>query len=97
MEFTNAINQPGTVMVEFYATWCPHCRYMMPIVEQVKELLQGKVKIYQFDIDKYPSSANRADVEATPTFIIYRAGREMWRHAGEINGELLLAKIESFI
>ena len=40
------------VMVEFYATWCPHCQRMMPIVEQIRELMEGEVKIYQLDIDK---------------------------------------------
>lgn len=30
-------------MVEFYATWCPHCQRMMPIVEQIRELMEGEV------------------------------------------------------
>ena len=33
------INSNPVVLVEFYASWCPHCKRMMPVVEQVKELL----------------------------------------------------------
>ena len=31
--------EKGTVLVEFYATWCPHCRKMMPVVDDVKAWL----------------------------------------------------------
>lgn len=37
---------------------------MMPVVEQVKELLQGRVKVYQFDIDENKSKAGEAEVES---------------------------------
>lgn len=60
------------VMVEFYATWCPHCQRMMPIVEQIRELMEGEVKIYQLDIDKNQEVADDEGVESTPTFMLYR-------------------------
>lgn len=87
----------GTVLVEFYATWCPHCQRMMPVVEQVKELLAGQAEVVQVDIDEHQQLTAEAGIKATPTFIIYRNGREMWRHAGEISGEVLLGKVESVI
>lgn len=59
-------------MVEFYATWCPHCQRMMPIVEQIRELMEGEVKIYQLDIDKNQEVADDEGVESTPTFMLYR-------------------------
>ena len=48
------LSEKGTVLVEFYATWCPHCRKMMPVVEDVKASLEGKVPVYQIDLDKEP-------------------------------------------
>ena len=50
MDYNNIINSSKVVMVEFFATWCPHCQRMMPVVEQIKELLDGRTDIYQFDI-----------------------------------------------
>lgn len=90
------IEQKGLVLVEFFATWCGHCQRMAPIVEQVKELLAGKAEVAQVDIDKYQQAASEAEVDATPTFILYKDGKEVWRHAGEIDGEVLLAKVQSY-
>lgn len=94
MKRSSQIDQKGTVLVEFFATWCGHCQRMAPIVEQVKELLAGKAEVVQLDIDQYQEAANEADVDATPTFILYKDGQEVWRHAGEIDGEVLLAKVQ---
>ena len=97
MNYTDEINSSKVVLVEFFATWCPHCQRMMPIVEQIKELLDGQVNVYQFDIDKYTELANQEGANSVPTFIIYRNGEEEWRESGEIDGQVLLSKIESYL
>ena len=87
--------QAPVVFVEFYATWCPHCQRMAPVIEEIKELVEGRVPVYQFDVDKYPDLANEANVEGTPSFILYRNGRVFWAYAGEIDGNTIMSKIES--
>ena len=97
MNYSEVIKSAKVVLVEFYASWCPHCQRMMPIVAQVKELLDGNAKVYQFDIDKDSNNADEAGVSSIPTFIVYRDGKEMWRESGEIDGQVLLAKVESYM
>lgn len=92
--YVSLINSAEVVMVEFYATWCSHCQRMMPVVSQIRELLSDSAEIYQIDIDKFSELADEMRVTATPTFIIYRGGREVWRGAGEMDGNVLLQKIE---
>ena len=87
MDYNNIINSSKVVMVEFFATWCPHCQRMMPVVEQIKELLDGRADIYQFDIDKNQEAADSLNVESLPTFIVYRDGKEVWRQSGEMDGQ----------
>lgn len=96
MTYDEVIKQTPVVLVEFYETWCPHCRRMMPVVEQVKELLDGSAAVVQLDIDDNKNLAHEAEVDVIPTFIIYRGGKEQWRHSGEIDGNALLAKIQSY-
>lgn len=97
MTYREIVSSAPVVLVEFYATWCPHCQRMMPVVEQVTELLGEAVPTYQFDIDKDQETASEAGVDSLPTFIVYGNGEEKWRHSGEIDGNVLLAKVQSFL
>ena len=96
MNYDEIKNSSKLVLVEFYATWCPHCRHMQPIVEQVKEITDGRAAIYQFDIDQNQEAADELSVQSVPTFILYDSGTEVWRHSGEIEGNDLLGKIEQY-
>ncbi len=95
MNYTDLITSKPVVLVEFYATWCPHCKRMMPIVEQIKELLAGSVEIYQLDIDQNDEAADSVDVNSVPTFLLYNDGKEVWRQSGEMEAQVLLSKIQS--
>ena len=95
--YNDLISSSRVVMIEFYATWCPHCQRMMPVIAQIRELLAGSAEIYQLDVDRDTEAATQEDVNATPTFIIYRDGKQVWRYSGEIDGNTLLQKIQRFI
>ena len=97
MNYNEIIKSSEVVLVEFFASWCPNCQRMMPIVDQIKQLLEGKVDIYQFDIDENANLAESQGAESVPTFIIYSNGKEVWRESGEIEGQILLSKIQSFL
>lgn len=97
MTYSSLIESSPVVLVEFYASWCPHCQRMMPVVSQVKELLEGRVPVCQLDIDDNNEASEEARVQSVPTFLIYSNGSEVWRHSGEIDGEILLGKVESFL
>ena len=90
-DYQSLISGSKVVLVEFYASWCPHCRRMMPIVDDIKELLGNRVPVYQFDIDENESLADRMGADTVPTFIIYRDGEEVWRYSGEIDGNARLS------
>ncbi len=95
MNYSQLISSKPVVLVEFFATWCPHCQKMMPIVAQVKELLEGSVEVYQLDIDKNDEAADEANVTSVPTFLLYKNGKEVWRQSGEMEAQVLLSKIQS--
>ena len=96
MNYNEVIKSSPVVLVEFFASWCPHCQRMMPIVAQIKELLAGQVNVYQYDIDENSELASEVGADSIPTFIIYKDGKEVWRESGEMDGQVLLSKIESY-
>lgn len=95
--YDQAIRSKSVVLVEFYATWCPHCQAMAPVVEEVNEILGDSAAVLQLDVDKNKEAADAEEVEATPTFILYKEGRQIWRHEGEIDGNALLQKVQSVL
>lgn len=97
MDYETLTKQTPVTLIEFYATWCPHCKRMMPVVEEVKELLDGRATVAQLDIDQNDEAAQACNVESVPTFIVYRNGVEQWRNTGEIDGQVLLAKVEEYL
>lgn len=89
--------ETGTVLVEVYATWCPHCQKMMPVVEDVIKRLAGRANVYKFDIDKFRDFADELNVESIPTFIVFKGGDEKWRFSGEMEEDALLKKVEEYL
>ncbi|MBD5201635.1 MAG: thioredoxin family protein [Bacteroidales bacterium] len=94
MEYKEVISSAPVVLVEFYASWCPHCQKMMPIVAEVAELLEGQVPVYQYEIEEDQAFADEAGITSIPTFIIYKDGEPVWKHTGEIDGQVLLSKVQ---
>ena len=84
------------VMVEFYATWCPHCKRMQPVVEDFKKLMEGTLEVVQIDIDQEDALANFYTIESVPTFILMRKGEQLWRQSGELDLERLKKAVKDF-
>ena len=45
MNYNEIINSNKVVLVEFFASWCPHCQRMMPVVAEVKEKERGEMSL----------------------------------------------------
>jgi thioredoxin 1 len=62
------------VLVDFWAEWCPPCKAMDPILDQLTVELADKVKIVKLDVDSNPSTTVRYNVRAMPTLIVFKDG-----------------------
>jgi thioredoxin 1 len=95
-DFNDAIAD-GVVLVDFYATWCSHCRTQAPILDDVAEQVQGSALVAKLDIDEAPSVAQAYDVTAVPTLIVFRNGGVFERLVGVTQAPGLIAAIQSAI
>lgn len=84
------------VMAEFYATWCPHCKLMRPVVEKFKKLMEGTIEVVQVDVDQESALADFYTIDGTPTFILMRNGEQLWRQSGELTLERLERAVKEF-
>ena len=83
--FKELINSEKPVLVDFYADWCGPCKAMGPVIQEVARATQGKARVIKVDIDKSIQAAQAYQVQAVPTFIIFKKGNIVWRHSGMID------------
>uniref|UniRef100_A0A8R7RCC6 Thioredoxin n=2 Tax=Triticum TaxID=4564 RepID=A0A8R7RCC6_TRIUA len=83
------------LLVDFYATWCGPCQYMVPILQEVHEKMSDKINIVKIDTEKYTSIANKYKIEALPTFIVFKDGEPCYRFEGALPADQLILQIES--
>jgi thioredoxin 1 len=70
------------VLVDFWANWCPPCRMIAPIVEQIHSELGDKVKVVKMDTDENPSTSISLGIRSIPTLIIFKDGKPAERTVG---------------
>ncbi|XP_057973884.1 thioredoxin Y1, chloroplastic-like isoform X2 [Malania oleifera] len=68
-------NSDKPVLVDFYATWCGPCQFMVPILNEVSASLKDEIQVVKIDTEKYPSIADKYSIQALPTFIIFKDGQ----------------------
>lgn len=85
------------VLVDFWATWCPPCRMIAPVIEELAKELAGKAKIGKLDVDQNPLTASRFHVQSIPTLIIFSGGKEIDRIVGAASKEAMLRRLQPFL
>ena len=76
-------------MVEFFATWCPHCKKMEPVVAKLAQEYADKISILTVDVDQAPLASRKFSISGVPTFLFVKNGKVVESLAGEYTeGEL---------
>ena len=83
------LNAEQPVLVDFFATWCGPCKVMAPVIEELAEQFDGKVKVGKLDIDENMGIARKYRVMSVPTFLIFRGGEIVHREIGAVGKEPL--------
>ena len=72
---SEVLNSSSPVMVDFWAEWCGPCKTMSPLVDELANELDGKLKIAKVNIDENPDAPTKFGVRGIPTFMIFKNGQ----------------------
>ena len=87
----------GVVLVDFYADWCPPCIKLEPVLENLAEEYQGKVRIYRNNVDESEDLANEYYIQILPTLYLFKDGEVVGGIEGVANKDLIKRIIESVL
>jgi thioredoxin 1 len=72
------------VLVDFWATWCGPCRMLAPVIAQIAEEQEGKIKVGKIDVDEEPELAIRYGISSIPTLKVFKNGQVVNSSVGVI-------------
>jgi thioredoxin 1 len=72
--FEEIINRGKPVLIDFYTDWCPPCKMLSPVIEEIQKEFEGKVNVFKMNIDENPVTANKFQIDRIPTVVLFSGG-----------------------
>ncbi len=85
------------VLVDFTAAWCGPCKMLDPVVKQLAQEWDGRVKVAKLDIDENQDLTVQYQVMGVPTLMLFVKGQPVQRVSGYLPKDKLVAKFKSFL
>lgn len=85
------------VLVDFWAPWCGPCRMVAPVVEEISQQYEGKVKVVKLNTDENPNIASQYGIRSIPTLMIFKGGQRVDMVVGAVPKTTLSNTLEKYL
>lgn len=85
------------VVVDFWAPWCGPCRKLGPVLDEVSEELQGKIKVVKINTDENLKTAKEYSISGLPSLLVFKGGQAVERLVGLMPKSSIISNIEKHL
>ena len=85
------------VLVDFWAQWCPPCRMLSPVLDEIAAEKTGAAKVAKVNVDDNPELTRRFKVQSIPLLLFFKDGEVRDQLLGAANKKTLLNKLEALL
>ncbi len=94
---TEVLQSAHPVLVDFWAEWCGPCRMIGPIVEELADAYEGRLKVVKMNVDHHRATPAKYGVRGIPTLLLIKNGQVQAQQVGAVGKSQLSQMIESAI
>ena len=91
------VNSSIPVLVDFWATWCGPCRKLGPVVDEIAEAYDGKVKFVKVNVEESLETAKKYSISGLPSLLDFKNGEAVERMAGLMPKSTIISNIEKHL
>jgi len=85
------------VLIDFWAVWCGPCKMVAPVVEEIANEYNGKLKVGKLDVDSNPEVSMKFGIRSIPTLMVFKGGKVVEQIIGAVPKRNLLDKLTPHI
>ena len=83
------------MLVDYWADWCGPCKMIAPVLDQIADEYEGKIRVAKLNIDENPNTPPRYGIRGIPTLMLFKQGEVEATKVGAVSKSQLTAFIES--
>ena len=89
------LNSDLPVLVDFWAEWCAPCKIIGPIISEIADEYNGKIKVGKVNVESAPDIASRYGIMSIPSLLIFKNGQVADQIIGTAPKKTITAKLDS--
>src|ERR1700733_6576244 len=91
---TDVLSSSGPVLVDFTADWCPPCKMVAPVLEQIAESEAGRLRVVSIDVDANPITTMKYGVMSMPPLALFFNGEIVAQMVGARPQAMIMRELE---